>query len=126
MGLIDSNGNYQEFTTGYGPAIRSTHEYRIQADSSGNVSGLIDGTRSWAKTINWVPNSAQFQGEIYNTDAQFIGKASLHERFNNVRILQPSGTWVKPAMTSWLKDLYAGLDNASYTASGYFDVWDTR
>ncbi|MFF1538416.1 hypothetical protein, partial [[Kitasatospora] papulosa] len=126
MGIINSDNQYVEYTTGYGPAIGSTHEYRIQADSSGNVYGLIDGTRSWAKTIDWVPNSAQYQGEIYNTDAQFIGKSALRERINNVRYLQPSGTWVKPSMTSWLKGTYAGLDNANYTASGYFDVWDTR
>ena len=130
MGVIDSDGNYREYTTPMilAPELKSNHKYTVTTASAGggklNVNGFIDSTHYWTTLIDFVPNEAQYQEEIFNVDAHFMGNTAYHERISGITALKGS-TWINPTLT-WQFTTYGGLYNSAYSTSHYIDVYDNR
>jgi hypothetical protein len=128
MGIINNSGIYREYVITGKPGLNSTHNYKVitsTAKGGGlNANGIIDGINYITTTIDFVPNSTQYQEEIVNSNAHFMGKNASRERISNIRALDNT-TWTIPS-ARWQFSTYGGMYNSHWTKSHYIDLWDNR
>lgn len=123
FGYRNTDMVYHELYTAYGPAIGSSHVYRASLDSSTLAEGYIDYVKYFNVTINWTPNWNEYAGEVLDWNAQMPGKGSLHEVFSDIKMLNSSGSWVTPSLSSYAD--YPGT-TSGVGSSGRFEIWDAR
>lgn len=128
FGWINTDGVYHESQATTGPAIGSTHTYKVQMNPSTNLSqGYVDTAFCGSSTLNWTPDTCQYSGETNVANAQMPGKTSNKELFSSVSYYNGNtGTWGQPSLNSWVNQNQSGIDNSQYSTYGKFYIWDTR
>lgn len=85
--------------------------------SNGYVRDTISG-------ITWVPNNAQFLGEVQNTDDQMPGSYSYREEFSTVQYSNDLRTWTNVTSPAFVSPGYSNWYGSVKVAVGVYDIWD--
>ena len=126
FGMMDQGGDYAEYTTGYGPAVGTTHEFEVTATGNrGTVKGYIDGQQYWQQEIDWDINDAEYFEEIASDSAQLIGTRSNPAIMSDI-YTRYNGSWIHPKLSVYTGTSIKGIDYSQYTTAYKLKLWDAR